>query len=964
MRDLQLTIYRQDGLSCVTLSTLDGVLLCEAGGPNLPTSGAGLSSNELRDLAWPGEIYEALQQLCRREKILLRLNVDSEFSNLPWESLEIAEGNPIWIRGRGTPGKLPARGLRVLVVWSNPASPAYPELASAEKEADETLRAFQSTELRSVQVKELANANEKSIENRIRNWKPHVIHFIGHCDVGVLGGFLVAEAGPNEYGRVWGQELARWAEAAGTQLVVLSGCCSAIVAQDLSQTGIPVVIGMREPVRDRFAYAFSRAFYASLASRVTISDAIDEARSATRGYGDDWSLPVLFSSKSGEVETEDVPPNNIPRDHRPFIGRTRQRAEIAELLTSGKCRYLTIHGMGGMGKTRLSCQVGLDVLRSYSDGVWFVECDNLAGEDQLVAGIAGAMGAPNALGLEGVCDFLGDGKTLIIADCFEKMVEHSDILKQVLDRCPHVDILVTSRIALDHAYAYKLDPLADRKKSSPSERLELFESAVRAINPEFRVTRTNAKICREIVMLLQGVPLAILLAAGRLRHLSLEQLRDRLKESLLDILSRTGGKRDRHASMRIVVSDSFTLLPVESQQLAVKLSIFAGGFTMVDARAVLPDEKGLEDGVFTLCDHSLLTMSGTGSETRYRALDTIREFLGEAAVGIEIEPIQTRHMTYFAGLSAQVLGAKQSKSWREAAELLRENLGNFLQSWRAAVARGESEVIRLLASNLARPFLEIGLREEFLRLAEEGLRLAKEANDIVLESELTGLLASQAGRDGRYQDSERLWRRKLELCVQLGDKEMAAEIHLDLALMYLRAKLVEDALRVIEEIDFSLHPTIHADALSLKAQILAQMGRAEEASAIVDAAVATSNSLPALSWRFFHMNLATACHLLGSIPKSLNHAKNLLSIALEYGFDQPAGEALLLISRCFCAQEEEAKASMACWSALCMPRAASTRVWKEAKSLADGRQWSTPTSRESKTWPLPARQVFDTLLLD
>jgi len=687
-----------------------------------------------------------------------------------------------------------------------------------ESEATRVIQALQSSDCKKHLVFELPNATAKSLERKIRTWKPHVVHFIGHADVGVIGGYIVTEAGTGKDERVYGEDFGRWLKESGVQLAVISGCKSAglagSVGQALCDAGVPVVIGMREPVPDWSAMAFSRAFYASLALGETIETAVEEGRSAMP----EWSLPVLMCDS---VEPNFAPRHNIAVDPRPFVGRVKEREAVLTYLTRREhpVSALAIHAMGGMGKTRLAQQVGLDAVRHFPAGVWWVDCESLTDADQLWGAIGTAVGAEG--GRSSVVEALGGLRCLLILDCLERLAETHGLISQLRSALPEAQFLITTRILPEEATQYSLEPMAETAK----ERMALFEVAVRQMLPDFRVNNKNRKLCGQILTMLQGVPLAIFLAAGRLRHMTLEELHERLQRSRLGVVG-PDGRVGRHASLRIVIEDSFGLLSEASRELAIRLSIFAGGFRLADARRVLPDVIEVEDGVFTLCDHSMLSSLGVGAGTRYKALDTVREFLDEASNELDLSSDRALFFDWALGRAEEMHALTVSGKLPEGFEILKMEIGNFRSALRVGT---DLDRFRYL---LLRPFLEAGYLSEFSEMAA-----AVDCSDDQRRAEVRGLQAICARRQGRYEDELRLWEEKIEACRSLGDVEGVVETSIDLALTYSRRGAWSKCELILNEYADDLDSwdqSLKASHCSLRCIALQQTGDSLRASQVAN----------------------------------------------------------------------------------------------------------------------------------
>lgn len=736
------------------------LVLSDAEGRPLATSVANPEAKEL-----PEEIREILLDCLKRVKV--RVFVRGPALGRTWEAL-LYHPRLVWIRGESAPGHLATKKLRVLVAWSNPGSVEYPHLENAEIEAKEVCRALGAPECQSAYVFELPNANQKGLKGKISSWKPHILHFIGHCDLNVLGGFLVMEGLPDSHDRLFGDELAHCFEPGSTRLIVLTGCSSVAVAERLSASGIPAVVSMSRHIRDRSAYYFSRTFYAALTSGSSIDEAFGEGRDALEAHGVDHDVPVLLTSRPQIDRPESVlPPNNITKDLRPFIGRKQTLKRLTARLADPECRVLMIHGPGGMGKTRLARQAGFEGLARYPDGVWEVDCSSLTDEPQLVAAIGGAIGSDPGSDLQGVCAELQNRRNLLIIDCFERLVDSYKVLQTIAAQCPTTQILITSRIQPTDCPAFDLETMAG------SERVNLFESAARFVQPDFRINRANRKVCKQIVDLVEGVPLAILLAAGRLRHYPLNELRDRLLVSKLNVLKRFGPETDRHASIRIVVSDSVELLPAELRSLALKLSVFAGSFTLQAACAVLPQERDVEDRLFELCDHALLTAFYSESGTRFRSLDTIREFLGEAAASLDLTEIQLRFVRYYCDLAQE-----PGLTARTPSEIL-PDLRNYQRAAQLAFGFADDKAVEVFIVTLARPFAELGLNAEFELMLDWLARQGAPKTQMLMD--LIGLKGMLHRRAGRFDEAAAEWWRRANLAKGAGLVEVEADCYMDIA---------------------------------------------------------------------------------------------------------------------------------------------------------------------------------------
>jgi predicted ATPase/class 3 adenylate cyclase len=336
-------------------------------------------------------------------------------------------------------------------------------------------------------------------------------------------------------------------------------------------------------------------------------------------------------------------PNNLPQQVTSFIGRERELADIKELLEG--TRLLTLLGMGGLGKTRLSLQIAADVLERYPDGVWFVDLAPIKDPSlvpNVVAQVLGVHEEPGTSLTQTLCKHVRDHKLLFVLDNCEHLVSAcADFADALMRGSTDLHILATSREALKirGEQAYQVLPLKapDRNSSVESllrsEAVQLFVERARLQKPGFSLTERDAPAVAELCARLEGIPLALELAAARLRSLSIDELNKRLHDRFKLL---TGGSRvalERQQTLRALVSWSYDLLQEPEQVLLDRLSVFVGGFDLDAAEPVcgadplLPDD--VLDLVTSLVEKSLVMVKQEDGWSRYGMLETIREFARE-----------------------------------------------------------------------------------------------------------------------------------------------------------------------------------------------------------------------------------------------------------------------------------------------------------------------------------------------
>jgi predicted ATPase len=711
------------------------------------------------------------------------------------------------VGGIAAPPRRRSRQTRVLIAWADPCSQRYPGLHGIESEVRGIVRALSTSECRRFEVEELQFATPSSLAKSVQAFRPDIFHFIGHSDCLPTGGIVVLESGqPNAEALLHGDDLAETLAKAEVQVAVLAGCVTAgaiaSVGSELASKGIPAIVAMQAPLHDGAARLFARAFYGSLGSGETIDDAVLEGRSAMSGSGNSWAVPVVmrtpFDGPQFEDELEfDAEPDvrerrdNLTYDDRPFVGRQQERIELRDRISVKRQRLVTITGMGGMGKTRLGKQVSAELIDDFPDGVWMVECDTFDNREQLLGGIASVIGiTDDGMDIErAVVQSLARKKLLLFLDCFERITEHADVLDAILKQTMDCHMIVTSRVVLglSREFEYRLSPMGLKRKGGElSDSVALFaEAASHAVNA-FEVTGKNRPLILELCKELEGVPLALVLAAGRLRHLSLSELLEQVRLHPLEVLRRRGAAKDRQADLYRVVASSFLLLGTRECGLLDHLGVFVGAFSVEDAAEVCGWSKvEMLNGLSVLRDHSLLQVQLQQDRTRFKLLDTVREFLvqlprddresGDRAACAE------RHAVRYSRTAEEVGNLMSDGRSTDGTNLLWSEIGNLRAACLYCAGNGLHTLSRLLAEGLARTYFEMALHADFEQVVSMGLKAATALSDTILEAKLLGL----AGADAATRKDEDAWRaywtRRLAIYRSLGDLDGMTDTLFDMA---------------------------------------------------------------------------------------------------------------------------------------------------------------------------------------
>lgn len=375
--------------------------------------------------------------------------------------------------------------------------------------------------------------------------------------------------------------------------------------------------------------------------------------------------PTTSRARSSTLVSTDILEhriNNLPIPLSSFIGRVREIAEVKRLL--GTSRLVTLTGAGGCGKTRLAIQVANDLTDSFNDGVWWVELAALADETLVAQAVAQTLGVrevPVQAMSETLVNFLLTKELLLVIDNWEHLISAgARFAEQLLRSCPNLRILATSRepLAIQGEVVYPLTSLglprtdAALNQVLQSEAVRLFIERAKAVKPDLHLTEEKARLVAEICGRLDGNPLAIELAAARIKVLKIEHIAQRLDDrfNLLTTGNRTA--LPRHQTLRATIDWSYNLLPEDARILLRRASVFAGGFTMNAAEEICSDERLSSQEILNvltrLVDQSLVVVDEQDDDERYRMLQTIREYAREKLLAAgESTRVQNRHLHFF-----------------------------------------------------------------------------------------------------------------------------------------------------------------------------------------------------------------------------------------------------------------------------------------------------------------------------
>ena len=497
-------------------------------------------------------------------------------------------------------------------------------------------------------------------------------------------------------------------------------------------------------------------------------------------------LPAAFPP----LKTLDSYPNNLPRQLTTFIGREKEIVEVKQELEEH--RLVTLTGSGGTGKTRLSLQVAAELLEKFDHGVWFVELAPLADPDLIPRTILSTIGIMEQSGktsLEVLMDYLAGRQILILLDNCEHLIEASArVVDALLGAAPRLKVLASSREALgvsgEASYPVPSLDLPDIKhlpvieQLSQYEAVRLFIDRALLVAPHFEVDQENAPFIAQICYRLDGIPLAIELAAARVKLLSVGQISARLDDRFRLL---TGGARTalpRQQTLRALIDWSYDLLVEKERLLLQRLSVFAGGWTLEAAEDICTG-VGIEsydvlDLLTQLVNKSLVIMveHTQSGETRYRMLETIRQYAREKLLKAgDSEIIRDRHLVYFVKLSEQAeygLYRTDQLFWFNKLEDELDNIRMAMEWATSANVKSGLQIVYLL-----RHFLEA---HGYLRETASWLTQLLEHSDPpdAIHARALAIYAFCFFRQGNFSRAIEVASQGLELARALSDKQTEA----------------------------------------------------------------------------------------------------------------------------------------------------------------------------------------------
>jgi predicted ATPase/class 3 adenylate cyclase len=474
---------------------------------------------------------------------------------------------------------------------------------------------------------------------------------------------------------------------------------------------------------------------------------------------------------------------DLPAQVTSFVGRQRELDQLVELL--GSCRLVTLTGPGGTGKTRLAIEVADGCIDAFADGVHFVPLATISDADLVLPTVAARLGlreAPARPVRVALIDYVEQRAMLLVLDNFEQIIEAALTVGELLVAAPQLSVLVTSRepLRITGEQQYPVPPLAlpnGRAGRSPDElrsvdSVALFVQRARSVRPGFDLTAGNASAVAEICTRLDGLPLALELAAARVRLFEPQELLSRLDRRLTFF---AGGRDlpERQRTLRGAIDWSHELLTAAEQALFRRLSVFSGGCTLAAIEAVCrPDELGVDavDGIASLHDKSLVHRDEAAGDLRVSMLETISEYAWERLEDSgEAAEITAAHAAYFLDLANRAAEHLRGPAQRSWLPILDRELDNFRGIIRRGIESGQVETALRLTTALTEYWISRSYQKEGRRYLEE--LLAVPTRDVTPASRAAALEAvvEIAVWQGDYDMARPLIEQALDRYRELGD---------------------------------------------------------------------------------------------------------------------------------------------------------------------------------------------------
>ena len=561
--------------------------------------------------------------------------------------------------------------------------------------------------------------------------------------------------------------------------------------------------------------------------------------------------------------------STLPEPLTSFVGRERELVEIKRLLPG--TRLLTLAGVGGIGKTRLALQAAAEVMAAYRDGAWLVDLAPLVDPALVPSAVAQVLGVREIAGkplIETLCSQVKGRQQLLLLDNCEHLLEASTQLADAMLRtAADLTIIATSReplhVAGEQTYPLPVlslpDPTANAETMGRSEAVQLFLERAQKQQPGFTLTAARAPVVAELCIRLDGIPLALELAAARVPSLSIEQISARLDDRFKLLTGGTSNAPPRQQTLRATLDWSYDLLAERERAVLRRLAVFAGGFTLEAASSVASDEAidafAVVDFLSQLVARSLVVADTDVADTRYRLLETMRAYaLEKLAEAGETDASQRRHAQYFRARFDRApddVRRMSDEDWRAIYPAELDNVRTVLD-W-ALSSRGDPAIGMALAGASGTMWIELSLYDEGTQRLEAALALV--------------------GSDTPEVDQARLWRGLGALWGDGRALEKAAAAHQRAADLYHK---LDDPLGL-------------GSALVQMGLMLARLGRLDQAASVLERAVPQLERAGAPRvWGHYFSSLGNLKGYMGDPAAAQVHYERALSLFQSAGAERDA----------------------------------------------------------------------------
>jgi predicted ATPase/class 3 adenylate cyclase len=638
------------------------------------------------------------------------------------------------------------------------------------------------------------------------------------------------------------------------------------------------------------------------------------------------SMPASFLP----LATADARVGTLPSEPTAFVGREAERARLVERLGDRAIRLLTLTGPGGIGKTRLALRAAHDVAASFRSGAAFIDLSaarDTASALSMIARQLGLRDASEQAQLDELITRLRSLHLLLILDNVEQVSGAATTLLRMVADCPELTLLVTSREPLhvrgEHVLVVPPLGVPSSPGASSAAQLARFEAVLlfveraREVKPEFRVTDDNAALVADICRRLEGLPLAIELAAARLRVFSLETLRDRLGSRLRALGSGPRDLPERQQTLRATIDWSYQLLPSAEQRLLTVLACFSGAdidaveAVIDDLGAALPDVDAV-DGLLSLSDKSLLRQIDQEDGTaRFEMLETVREYALEQ---LDLDPdlarrARTSHARYFGRWTADRTAAVGGPDRAEALKKLSDEVENLRSAWRCGVVERDLPLLEALLAGLERLYDARGWYRALAALADDALSVVdtlapspdRDALTVRLRSDQARALTAMEG----YTDEVEAAYERLLGSLDGSDVPQVYPVLRSLASLYSfrndHARAVETGRQMLAIAERTGDPAMRVEGHLFVGTGTSFTGRIEDGLSMLEAGVAWFEANP---YQPSHHRLGpdtrvsslTALSLLlwwqGRVDTSLDRSRQALELATRLDHPSTSGYAL------------------------------------------------------------------------